>query len=126
MSQVAEAERALELADEALARFDVSALVAQLSAAIRGFTAASEPRRAAMACVRLGDAFANSMGNLTAARAWFARAARLLDDEPPCLEQGWVAVASMGCDVGDPATLLASAELALDRARAFGDINLET
>ena len=32
----------------------------------------------------------------------------------------------MGCDVDDPAVLLAAAELALDRARRFGDLNLET
>jgi hypothetical protein len=76
--------------------------------------------------VRLGDVLANLMGNLTAGRAWFARARRLVEDQPPCLEQGWVAVAAMGCDVDDPAELLAAAELALDRARRFGDVNLET
>ena len=37
-----------------------------------------------------------------------------------------MAVAAMGCDVDDPAELLAEAELALDRARRFGDVNLET
>jgi hypothetical protein len=120
------AERALELADEAIARADVEDAVAHLSAAIRGFTAADETRQAAMACVRLGDTLANAMGNLTASRAWFARARRLVEKEPPCLEQGWVAVAAMGCDVDDPAELQAAAELALDRARHFGDVNLET
>lgn len=121
-----DATRQLEAADEALGRFDLDAVVAHLSAAIRSFTAAGEPRQAAMACVRLGDALANGMGNLTAGRAWFTRAARLVADEDPCLEQGWVAVAAMGCDVGDPDELLACAELALDRARRFGDLNLET
>ncbi len=100
--------------------------VVHLSAAIRGFTAADEPCRAAMACVRLGELLANGMGNLTAGRAWFARARRLVEDQPPCVEQGWVAVAAMGCDVDDPDQLLAAAELALDRARRFGDVNLET
>jgi tetratricopeptide (TPR) repeat protein len=114
------------MADEAAARADVEDAVAHLSAAIRGFTAAAETRQAAMACVRLGDTLANAMGNLTASRAWFARARRLVEHEPPCLEQGWVAVAAMGCDVDDPAELLAAAELALDRARRFGDVNLET
>ncbi len=79
-----------------------------------------------MACVRLGEVLSNAMGNIAAGRAWFARARRLLVDEPPCIEQGWVAVAAMGCDVDDPAALLADAELALDRARRFGDVNLET
>ncbi len=45
-----DAERSLALADEALARFDVDGAVAHLSAAIRGFTAADERCRAAMAC----------------------------------------------------------------------------
>jgi tetratricopeptide (TPR) repeat protein len=121
-----EAARAIELADEAFARFDLDAMIAHLSAAIRGYTAAGEPCPAAMACVRLGQAMTNFLGNQTAGRAWFARAARLVEDQPPCLEQGWVAVAAMGCDVDDPAVLLAQSELALDRARRFGDLNLET
>src|SRR6478735_7407897 len=119
-------QRALELADEAYAQRDIAAIVAHLSAAVRAFTAAGDNRQAAMACVRLGDVFANAMGNLTAGRAWFIRARRLIDDEQPCVEQGWVAVAAMGCDVPDPAVLLADCELALDRARQFGDVNLET
>ena len=41
--------------------------------------------------------------------------------------QGWVALAGMGCEVRRPSrVLLASAELALDRARRFGDVALET
>ena len=126
MSGIEQAEETLALAREAFARGDVDATVAHLSAAVRGFTAAGEKRRAAMACVRLGETLATGLGNLTAGRAWFARARRLIEDEPPCLEQGWVAVAAMGCDVDDPAELLAMAELALDRARRFGDVNLET
>lgn len=119
------AGRALEEADAAFVRMDVDALVAQLAAAIRGFTAAGAVRPAAMASARLGDAYANALGNLTASRAWIARAERLVAEEPDCVEQGWVAVAAMGCDVDDPEVLLAHAELALDRARRFGDVNLE-
>lgn len=126
MTTVDEAARALVLADEAFTRFDIEDLITHLSAAIRSFTAAGEPCHAAMACVRLGEVMANFVGNPTAARAWFVRAARLVEDQPPCLEQGWVAVAAMGCDVDDPVVLLASAELALDRARCFNDLNLET
>ena len=118
--------RQVELAEEALNAFDVDVAAAHLSAAIRGFTAAGDRRRAALACARLGDLFASFMGNLTAGRAWFLRATRMIEDEPPCIEQGWVAVAALGCDVDDPAALLAGAELALDRARRFGDVNLET
>jgi tetratricopeptide (TPR) repeat protein len=126
MPDLLDAEGALERADEAYGRFDIEALITHLSAAVRGFTAADEPCRAAMACVRLGDVLANALGNQTAGHAWFARATRLVADQPPCLEQGWVAVAAMGCEVDDPAVLLERAELALDRARRFGDLNLET
>jgi tetratricopeptide (TPR) repeat protein len=126
MVAIAEAAQALERADEALARLDVDAHVAHLSAAVRGFTDAGDVKRAALACARLGDAMSTMLGNRPAARAWFARATRLLADEPPCVEQGWVAVAGMGCEVDDPAELLAAAELALDRARRFGDVELET
>lgn len=121
-----DAEEALTKADAARAALDVESCIAHLSTAIRGFTTAGEPRRAAMACVQLGELLENALGNLTAARAWYTRARRLVEAEPPCIEQGWVAVAAMGCDVDDPAALLASAELALDRARRFGDLNLET
>jgi tetratricopeptide (TPR) repeat protein len=121
----AAAEQAMAAADEAFGRFDVEAMVTHLSAAVRGFTAAGLRSRAAMASARLGDVYANAMGNPTAGRAWYARARRLLADEPPCVEQGWVAVAAMGCEVDDPDELLAAADLALDRARRFGDVNLE-
>ena len=126
MAGVQEAERSLELASAARRSFDVEGAVTHLSAAIRGLSAGGDVRRAAMACVDLGDVLANGMGNSTAARAWFARAAAMVEDLEPCVEQGWVAVAAMGCDVGDPDRLLACAELALDRARRFGDIDLET
>ena len=107
-------ERSLELADEAFAAGDVEGFITHMSAAIRGFTAADDKCAAAMACVRLGQVFAQMLGNTVAGRAWFARARRLIADEPPCIEQGWVAVAAMGCDVDDPDELLAAADLALD------------
>jgi len=120
------AEREVDLARAAIRTCDLDSAVEHLSAAIRGFTEAGLRRQAAMASARLGDLFATGMRNLTAGRAWFARAARLVADEPPCVEQGWVAVAAMGCDVDDPDELLGRAEFALGRARQFSDLNLET
>ncbi len=105
---------------------DLAALIATLAADVRACTAAGDPCAEAMACMRLGDALANLQGNLTAGRAWYARAWRLVADLEPCVEQGWVAVAGLGCDAGDPEDLLTRAELALDRARRFADLNLET
>ena len=124
--RLAAGEAALARADEALTHFDIDGLLAHLSTAVRELTAAGDNRRAAVASARLGDMIATVLGNLPASRAWFARARRLVADEPPCIEQGWVAVAGMGCEVDDPAELLAAAELALDRARRFGDVELET
>jgi tetratricopeptide (TPR) repeat protein len=123
---VLDPEQELGLVAEAFARGDRDAIVAHLAAAIRGFTATGDARQAALAAAQLGDVYANWIGNATAARAWFNRADRLVADEPPCVEQGWVAVAAMGCEVDDPDVLLARAERALALARRFGDLSLET
>ena len=109
----------------AFAEGDIQAGMDQLSADVRRHTGAGDPRQTAMACARLGWAFETFSGNRAAARAWFHRAARLLGNEPECVEQGWVALAGLGCDVDDPHELLRRAELALDRARRFGDVDLE-
>lgn len=116
---------ALALAAEAVGRGDVEAAVVHLSEAVRTLTAAGDNRGAALASARLGELFQTMMGNKVAARPWFNRAMRLVQDEEPCLEQGWVALAPLGCDVEDPEVLAARAELALDRARRFGDVDLE-
>lgn len=126
MSTVERDRTAHSEAQDALGAAGADAAIARLSASIRELTAAGDCRRAALACAQLGDVFAHAIGNQTAARAWFVRAARLIENEPPCIEQGWVAVAALGCDVDDPTELHARAELALDRARRFGDVNLET
>lgn len=104
---------------------DIQAGMDQLTAEVRRLTASGEPRQAAMACARLGWAFETFAGNRAAARAWFHRATRLLADLPECVEQGWAALAGLGCDVDDPHELLRRSELALDRARRFGDVDLE-
>ena len=72
-------------------RLDVAAAVAHLSAAVRRLTEDRDCRAAAMACVRLGEVLINFMGNTTAGKTWFLRAQRLIEDEPPCLEQGYAA-----------------------------------
>jgi tetratricopeptide (TPR) repeat protein len=115
----------LRLADLAMASGDLDGTVAHLAAAVRALTAAGDNRQAAIASSRLGFIYAVGMGNKVAARPWSARAFRLLENDGPCIEQGWVALAAMGCEVDDPAVLLQRAQLALDLARRFGDVNLE-
>jgi tetratricopeptide (TPR) repeat protein len=103
----------------------LDAAVAHLSAAVREATAVGDVRTAALACARLGGVFQTLMGNKVAARPWFTRAVRLLADEPPCVEQGWVALAPLGCDVDDVGALMARADDALELARRFGAVDLE-
>ena len=115
----------LELANKAWAAGDYDGAVAQFSAAARGFTAAGDNRQAALACAQIGDLFAYFIHNRVAAQPWYRRATRLVEAEPPCIEQGWVAMAGLGCDVSDPAVLIERSDLALDRARRFGSLDLE-
>ena len=97
------AEAALARAATAWEQYDAEHAIVHLSAALRALTAAGDVRRAAMVSMQLGQLYSIALGNTVAGRAWFARAWRLVADEPPCLEQGWIAVAAMGCDVDDPA-----------------------
>lgn len=109
----------------ALANGDPDGALVHLAAAVRRLTELGEVRRAALACAELGDLLQTVLANRVAARPWFRRAERLVADEEPCVEQGWVALAALGCDVDDPADLVVRAEMALDRARRFGDVDLE-
>jgi tetratricopeptide (TPR) repeat protein len=116
---------ALARADEAWQAGDFDGAIVELSAAVRSFMAGGDNRAAALAAARLGDLFSNGLGNRVAARPWFLRAIRLVADEEPCVEQGWAAVAMLGCEVDDPELLNERAALALERARQFGDLDLE-
>src|SRR5579875_2318633 len=82
-------------------------------------------RRAAVAASALARVYHEGWGNRIVGSAWLRRAAALLDGEPPCVEQGWVAVGLIGCDISDAAVLEAKARMALDVARRFGDLRLE-
>ena len=127
MVSIADPGRAIDAADRAFADMDVDAVVAHLSVAIQGFTAAGEPSRAAMACLRLGEAFANLLGNPTAARAWFTRAQRLVQrasDESRAMGLDWVGtehllLAIIGEGHGPAPAALTDAGITLDTARTL-------
>jgi tetratricopeptide (TPR) repeat protein len=97
----------------------------ELETAFAGFLSAGLVRRAAVAASSLARVYLDGWGNRVAGSGWLRRASRLLEGEPPCVEQGWVAIAVLGCGVPDAAALDASARLALDTARRFGDLYLE-
>jgi tetratricopeptide (TPR) repeat protein len=96
-----------------------------LEAAIGDFTKSDRPCRAALAATWLGVLYLDGFGNRIAARALLARAAQLLEGHEPCIEEGWAAMVRIGCGVADADELLRCAQLALDRARTFGDRSLE-
>ncbi|MEA2900520.1 MAG: hypothetical protein QOH36_407, partial [Actinomycetota bacterium] len=110
----------------AYSMLDWDAARGQLVAAVVAFQERGLPRRAAVAASWVGRIYHEGLNNRAAARGWFARARRLLEGQGPCVEQGWVAVTSIGCVVADAATLEADARLALDMARQFGDVALES
>jgi DNA-binding NarL/FixJ family response regulator len=60
-------------------------------------------------------------GDRAGAQAWERRGWQHLDKVGTCLERGYHAVAYVGCDIHDPATLLERAELALGVAKEFED-----
>jgi tetratricopeptide (TPR) repeat protein len=105
--------------------FDFTTAREQLAAAFGAFTSAGSRRRAAVAAASLARVYLDGWGNRVVGSAWLRRASHLLEDEPPCLEQGVVAVALIGCGVADAGVLEANTRLALDMARRFGDPHLE-
>ena len=119
------AEDALRLAEAAIEAGNAEQGAALLIALAGGTMEVDQNRAAALACASLGNLFENQLLSKVAARPWYLRAMRLIETDEPCVEQGWVAVAPLGCDVDDSAVLLRRAELAIDRARQFGDLDLE-
>jgi tetratricopeptide (TPR) repeat protein len=123
--ELQEAAALVASAEAAMWAGDCERAAADYAAAAALQAAAGANREAAMTCAALSVLYGARMVNKVAARPWHARAMRLIADEAPCVEQGYVALAGLGCDVDDPARLAEWAEMALDRARRFGDVALE-
>jgi DNA-binding CsgD family transcriptional regulator len=60
-----------------------------------------------------------------AVRGWEQRGRRVCAQLGDCVEQGYLAVARVACDIHDPAELYGNATRALELARQFGDHDLE-
>jgi DNA-binding CsgD family transcriptional regulator len=82
---------------------------------------------AVVAAVYLALAASMSLGNLSTARGWTARAARLVSEHDLAAVRGWVALceAHFATDSGHPEAGQRYAAEALEAARAIGDADLE-
>ncbi|HLI55873.1 MAG TPA: hypothetical protein VKY26_02450, partial [Actinomycetota bacterium] len=98
---------------------------AHFESAVRVFEALNRLPRAALTASWLGRLYFDGIGHQLAARGWFARADRLLEQEGPCVERGWVAIPVVGCSVANVDELEQKARLALEVGRQFGDAGLE-
>ena len=86
---------------------------------------AQRPTRAAVAAVFLGRLHYFVHDSPAVANGWFARARRLVADQPDCIEHALAALPLPGCDIVDVTQLQADATRALALARRIGDANLE-
>jgi DNA-binding CsgD family transcriptional regulator len=122
-----EDERALvreRLASACFALEDYEAGLLHAYTAFRLYRQAGEARRAAFTGILIANIRQN-MGDEAAQRAWLSRARRLLEDEGPCLEAGYLSVATSACDVLEIEDLLRQTQHSLAIAREFGDTDLE-
>lgn len=92
--------------------------------AYRLFREQGNPAQAVAAAITLVH-ISEWLGNEAAVNGWIARAQRLLDEVGECVERGHLAIARIGCEVHDAGALQASATIALETARRFGDTDLE-
>ncbi len=96
----------------------------QFELAFREWRDAGQPRRAALVAADLADLHVSALGNRAVGEGWVSRARRLLAAEGRCVEQGYVELALISCEV-EAGELRRAAELALELAREFGDSELE-
>ena len=90
-----------------------------------GFRDGGDLRGAARVAINLVDLHSSALGNPAAGRGWRGRATRLLKRVGPCVEWGYLELATVACDVTDIAAVKHSAGIALAMALEFGDSDLE-
>jgi ATP/maltotriose-dependent transcriptional regulator MalT len=118
------AEIHLSLAGLCMVLEDLDAARRHGRAAYRLFREAGSPAGAASAAIALARVCGWS-GDEAALNGWLARARRLLEEAGECVERGHLEMARIGCEVRDASALQASATVALEAARRFGDSDLE-
>lgn len=96
-----------------------------LELCVQEFTGVGRNRRAALAAAAVAASYVSGDGNRVAAGPWMQRAWRLVRDEGPCVERGWVAIFDIACNTDDPGVLREHCDMALEMARRFHDVDLE-
>jgi DNA-binding CsgD family transcriptional regulator len=94
-------------------------------AAFRLLRDAGDLQAAATVAIRLASLSVSWLGHEAAGGGWAERARMLLDRVGPCVEWGYLELASLACDRQDIGALLVSTDRALSLALEFGDSDLE-
>ncbi len=103
---------------------DIPGALSHVEQAYAGFRSRGDRRAAASAAIWLSREYAAAHANEPASAGWEARAAGLLRDEGPCVEQGWLAMSRAERE-RSPERIAQAAGEALEIARAFEDPDLE-
>lgn len=97
----------------------------QWEMAFRQLRSAGEFRAAARVAAALADLQAGALGHAAVGRGWVERGNRMVRRAGRCVEEGYLAIAVLACEVPDMIAVERNAQLALDRAAEFEDADLE-
>jgi DNA-binding CsgD family transcriptional regulator len=119
------AQQELAAANQAFFEDDFAAARRHFELSFKHFRDGGDLRSAVRVAAVLAEVHGDLLGNRAAGRGWAARGMRLVDRIGPCVELGYLELASIACDRPDVVELERSADRALALAIEFGDSNLE-
>jgi tetratricopeptide (TPR) repeat protein len=103
---------------------DVDDALDQRERAYALYRRAGDADRAALIALWIAREYVEALGNAPASSGWLARATGLLRDEPASGARGWLDL-TIGTLSDEPGAMRERAESALERARSYGDADLE-
>jgi ATP/maltotriose-dependent transcriptional regulator MalT len=110
-------------------RGDQEATIEARKRAFRGYRQAGDTCGAARMAMWVASDHLDFIGDEAVASAWLRRGRSLLEDQPPCPEQGFITLLEADIALlahGDPVGAQRGAREALELARATGDVDIET
>src|SRR5262249_27586433 len=119
------AQQELAAANQAFFEDDFAAARVHFEVAFKHFRDGGDLRSAVRVAAVLAEVHGDLLGNKSAGRGWAARGMRLVERIGPCVELGYLELASIACERPDVVELERSANRALALAIEFGDSNLE-